>query len=167
MILYSTPLSEYSLLTFFSFFFFLSLFFFKKKKEFFQIYHTSFFLSRIQMSKKKMGYHQTFVGVHPITSILLTIVSLLLHFGNSFVCPPGTRALCCLSNPFINPNSNKVYQHCQLCKKKLLLLLFFFLKKISFFFSHQPRFCPPPPPPPQPKPLSFQDCFYQLFTLCP
>lgn len=162
MILYSTPLSEYSLLTFFSFFF-LSLFFLKKKKEFFQIYHTRFFLSRIQMSKRKMGYHQTFVGVHPITSILLTIVSLLLHFGNSFVCPPGTRALCCLSNPFINPNSNKVYQHCQLCKKKLLLLLFFFFFLISSFFHTSPGSAPPPPP----KPLSFQECFYQLFTPCP
>lgn len=153
MILYSTPLSEYSLLTFFSFFFSLPFFFKKKrKKEFFQIYHTRFFLSRIQMSKKRMGYHQTFVGVHPITSILLTIVSLLLHFGNSFVCPPGTRALCCLSNPFINPNSNKVYQHCQLCKKKLLLLLFFYFFLYLSFFHTSPGSAPPPPTHPNPFP---------------
>lgn len=86
--------------------------------------------------------YQNFVDVHFPTSILLIIP--LLHLGNSFVCPPGTRALCCLSNPFTNPNGNKVYQHCRLCKK--------------FYFS---SLSPPSIPP-----FSFHECFTNHYTTC-
>ena len=88
--------------------------------------------------------YQNFVEVHSPTSILLIIS--LLHFGNSFVCPPGTRALCCLSNPFTNPNGNRVYQHCRLCK--------------NFSFSH---LTPAPFPPPL---FSIHACFNNHYTTC-